>query len=67
MPGRENNNMVCGRGGPETVLTEAEVGAIVEEVTPKNLYAGKKALVLTPDTTRTCPIPKMIRAIGRIK
>jgi hypothetical protein len=64
---KENSNMVSGRGSPETVLIEAEVEVLIEEGIPKNLYAGKKVLVLTPDTTRTCPLPAMIRAIGKIK
>jgi nickel-dependent lactate racemase len=58
--------MVNGRGSPATVLTEAEVEALIEDSTPQNLYTGKKILVLTPDTTRTCPLPMMVRAIGKI-
>ena len=58
--------MVSGRGSPATVLTEAEVKTLIEEGTPAKLYEGKKVLVLTPDTTRTCPLPMMVRAIGKI-
>lgn len=58
--------MVSGRGSPETVLKEAEVEVLIEEGMSKNLYTGKKVLVLTPDTTRTCPLPMLIRTIGRI-
>ena len=58
--------MVNGRGSPDTVLTEAEIKTLIEEGTPTKLYEGKKVLVLTPDTTRTCPLPMMVRAIGKI-
>jgi len=58
--------MVSGIGSPETVLTEAQVKTLIEEGTPTQLYEGKKILVLTPDTTRTCPLPMMIRAIRKI-
>jgi nickel-dependent lactate racemase len=55
--------MIVGRGGPDTVLPEKEVEAIIAEGTPAALYAGKRVLVLTPDATRTCPLPMMVRAI----
>jgi lactate racemase len=58
--------MVNGRGSPDTVLTEAEVKTLIEEGTPAKLYEGKKVLVLTPDTTRTCPLPMMVRAVRKI-
>ncbi len=58
--------MVNGRGSPDTVLTEAEVKTLIEEGTPQSLYEGKKVLVLTPDTTRTCPLPMMIRDVRKI-
>ena len=58
--------MVHGRGSPETILTEPEVKTLIEEGTPTKLYEGKKVLVLTPDTTRTCPLPMMIRALRKI-
>ena len=58
--------MVSGRGSPATVLTEAEVKTLIEEGTPAKLYEGKKVLVLTPDTTRTCPLPMMVRAVRKI-
>jgi nickel-dependent lactate racemase len=62
----ESKNMVNGKGSPETILTEAEVIALIEEGTPTKLYEGKKVLVLTPDTTRTCPLPMMVRAVRKI-
>jgi hypothetical protein len=38
----ERNNMVSGRGSPATLLTEAEVEALIAEGTPQDLCAGKK-------------------------
>ena len=58
--------MVSGWGIPETVLTETEVEALLEEGTPQKLYEFKKVLVLTPDTTRTCALPTMVQAIHKI-
>jgi len=57
--------MTMGRGSPETVLHEEDVAAIIEQGTPVRQFENKRVLVLTPDTTRTCPLPMMIRAIRR--
>jgi len=57
--------MTMGRGSPETVLHEEDVAAIIEQGTPARQFENKRVLVLTPDTTRTCPLPMMIRAIRR--
>jgi len=56
--------MVVAKGHPDIILTVEEVKAIVADGTPPELYEGKRVLVLTPDTTRTCPLPMMIRTIG---
>jgi len=58
--------MVVAKGHPDIILTEKEVKAIIEDGTPPELYEGKRVLVLTPDTTRTCPLPMMIRTIGEV-
>jgi len=58
--------MVSGTGHPDKIITVEEVYRHIAEGTPQPLYAGKRVLVLTPDTTRTCPLPMMIRAIGDI-
>lgn len=52
--------MVTGKGDPGTALAESEIRTAVESGTPRELYDGKRVLVLTPDTTRTCPLPFMI-------
>ena len=52
--------MVTGNGSPERALTEDEISAIVTSGIDRNLYCDRKVLVLTPDTTRTCPLPLMV-------
>jgi nickel-dependent lactate racemase len=57
--------MSAGEGSPNAVLGEREVSAIIAEGTPAALFENKRVLVLTPDATRTCPLPMMVRALGR--
>jgi len=47
-------------------LTEAEVRSIIEKGVPETLVRGKRVLVLTPDATRTCPLPMMARLVKEI-
>ena len=58
--------MVVGYGSPDAQLTEPEVLDILTGGLPAELLAGKRLLVLTPDATRTCPLPMMIRGLARI-
>ncbi len=58
--------MVVGKGSPHKALTEREVREIISAGTPPELVAGKRVLALTPDDTRTCPLPMMIRAVADI-
>jgi len=55
--------MTIGQGSPDAVLPESDVEAIIREGTPSGLYENKRVLVLTPDATRTCPLPMMVRVI----
>ena len=55
--------MVKGLGSPGRSLLEDEVRTLLEEGTPVRLFEGKRVLVLTPDATRTCPLPMMIRSV----
>ena len=48
--------------GPHS-LTFEEICSRIESGTPQNLYSDKRVLVLTPDTTRTAPLPMMVRAV----
>ncbi|MCB2169285.1 MAG: DUF2088 domain-containing protein [Deltaproteobacteria bacterium] len=58
--------MVSGTGHPDMTVEAQEVRRIVDAGTPQSLYAGKRVLVLTPDATRTCPLPMMIKALQEV-
>ncbi|MEE4602904.1 MAG: lactate racemase domain-containing protein [Desulfobacteraceae bacterium] len=45
-----------------TISAEA-VKSIIEADTPRELFENKRVLVLTPDTTRTCPLPMMVQSV----
>ena len=55
--------MASGRGGKDAKLTEQEIREIVEKGIPSSLIQGRRVLVLTPDPTRTCPLPLMARVV----
>jgi nickel-dependent lactate racemase len=55
--------MVSGIGHPDMIVDPEEVRRLIDAGTPRSLYAGKRVLVLTPDTTRTCPLPMMIQSL----
>jgi nickel-dependent lactate racemase len=55
--------MVQGLSSPHRSLHEEEVRTLLEKGTPVRLFERKKVLVLTPDATRTCPLPMMIRSV----
>ena len=57
--------MAVGTGSPDVVLQEEDVVSIIRKGIPARLYENKRVLVLTPDTTRTCPLPMMVRAIRK--
>ncbi len=44
-------------------LSEKEVRGIIEAGTPASLYENRRVLVLTPDGTRSCPLPMMVRLL----
>jgi nickel-dependent lactate racemase len=58
--------MVTGCGNPNIAISDSEIRKAVESGTPSELYHGKHVLVLTPDTTRTCPLPLMISILQEI-
>ncbi len=58
--------MVTGKGGPGQDLQLEQVTEIIELGFSEEALAGKKALVLTPDATRTCPLPRMIRSLQAV-
>jgi lactate racemase len=58
--------MTYGFGSSDSIIDESRIREIIVSGTPALLYTGKRVLVLTPDTTRTCPLPLMIRCIQDI-
>ena len=55
--------MIAGYGTVETVLSSEEIREIVSSALPEETVRDKRILVLTPDRTRTCPLPEMVRAL----
>jgi nickel-dependent lactate racemase len=58
--------MIHGSGSPDAPLNEQQIFDIIQEVMPAPLVSNKRILVLTPDTTRTCPLPLMVRFLQEI-
>ena len=58
--------MVIGNGNPQRALNKTQITQIVEAGTPRVIYDNKRVLVLTPDTTRTCPLPFMVSLLQEI-
>ena len=58
--------MVAGRGDPNLDIGLEQAKAIIAEGTPDEVVADRKVLVLTPDATRTCPLPRMISAVKEV-
>jgi lactate racemase len=58
--------LIAGLGGIDVTLSDTEVRGIIEEGVPAELFRGKRVLVLTPDATRTCPLPMMVRALHQV-
>ena len=47
-------------------FSEEKVKEIIERGTPAALYEKKRVLVLTPDATRSCPLPMMTSAVREV-
>ena len=58
--------MMTGKGKPEGALTDNAIRHIVASGTPEEIYRDKRVLVLTPDNTRTCPLPLMISVVHEL-
>jgi lactate racemase len=50
-------------GGGQGAIERAEVVERLRAGTPSALIDGRRVLVLTPDPTRTCPLPMLVRAV----
>lgn len=55
--------MTHGFGSPDYPLTDQQIIEIIQQTMPSSVVNGKRILVLTPDTTRTCPLPLMVRCL----
>ncbi len=58
--------MAVGFGKPGYKLSDEEIEDIINRGTPEEIYKDKKVLVLTPDSTRTAPLPTMVRKIKKV-
>jgi nickel-dependent lactate racemase len=55
--------LTIGKESSAVYLSEEKVKEIIAAGTSASLYEKKRVLVLTPDGTRTCPLPMMVRAV----
>jgi len=58
------NKTTTGMGDVDHPLSTEQIRSIVAEGLSKADLRQKRILVLTPDTTRTCPLPVMIRTLA---
>jgi len=54
------------KGSVAMSFSEEKVKEMIEAGIPAILYEKKRVLVLTPDATRTCPLPMMVRSIREV-
>ncbi|MDP1992753.1 MAG: lactate racemase domain-containing protein [Syntrophales bacterium] len=47
-------------------LSETKIKEMIAAGTPAGLYEKRRVLVLTPDGTRTCPLPMMVRLVSEV-
>ncbi|MGI9569591.1 MAG: lactate racemase domain-containing protein, partial [Desulfobulbia bacterium] len=55
--------MIAGLGSAKSIVSPEEMREIVATALPEDKIRDKRLLVLTPDATRTCPLPEMVRAL----
>ena len=53
--------MMIGKGYEDRFLTETEVRDLMAQALAQVDLAGKRVLIITPDSTRTAPLPQMFR------
>ncbi len=47
------------------LVTEAEVGELVEAACPEEMFRGRRILLIVPDATRTAPVDVFFKALHR--
>jgi len=55
--------MGAGRLNLQRGLSDLEIREVLEEGLPPERFRNKRVLVLTPDQTRTAPLPRMVRLL----
>lgn len=55
--------MLRGIGREDGVVSFEEVKQLILDGTPEERVRDKRVLVITPDATRTCPLPMTVRAV----
>ena len=55
-----------GKGDPNLELTREDIRRFIETGIPDRLVDGKKVLVLTPDATRTAPLPMVVDVVQEV-
>ena len=58
--------MITGSGTTDHALDPERIRQIIESELPAERIRDKRILVLTPDTTRTCPLPLLVRLLQEI-
>lgn len=56
--------MTIGIGSSDRVLSDEQIRAVIARTLPASMVRNRRVLVLTPDATRTCPLPFLIRCLG---
>lgn len=62
-PTLEGADQAVRLGGPDGVLTDAEVDGFVRDQLAAYDLDGKSVCILVPDGTRSCPLPLLMRAV----
>ena len=57
---------INGFGYREQALKPEQIRDVIAATLPAEKIRGKRILVLTPDTTRTCPLPELVRSLQEI-
>jgi nickel-dependent lactate racemase len=50
-------------GGPDTLLGEGELEQLVQTSLAEQDLTGRSVLLVLPDGTRSCPLPRMLRSV----
>ena len=51
---------------PSATVTYQEICSHIEAGTPRNLFEARRVLAITPDATRSAPLPTLVRAVDEV-